>query len=167
MRTTTSKKQDTRQPNQQPNHLQPTLAAVIGYAGNTGTVQVPQNDKLSAAGNVTYQGGIRKGWLIDGEPVDVLGTVTAEIEGVVLTRAAAGVHASQAGNPTVCLTALIPLPSAQADEPVRYQVQVWITYRVKHGDYTLSISGQPFGLKPGQAGPQVRGDVAGFELVTA
>lgn len=155
MGTPSSKKQDNRKPNFQPNHLPNALAVGISLNGSElATIAVPQRDKLSEAGNVTFGGGLTKraGWQLPGAPVDALnalsftvtpanvdddGNISRVGDTVEMGKASSGVHKSEKGNDTVCHMATTALPST--GDPVNYTVQVYATN--VDGAYALSVSG--------------------------
>lgn len=166
--TRSKQKQDTRKPNLQPNRLAETISLVISFAGKAmATLAIPQNGKLSDKGNITFRGGIRKGWKLEGDPMTALGNVALSANGTALGVSSAGVHKSQsaAGNLTVFHSAVVEIANSEG-EPERYMVQVYVTNRVKHGDYNLSVSAFPFNAIGGVAGPAVVGElVAGDGFV--
>lgn len=162
------KKQDNRKPNFQPNHLPAMLAVIVRLAGEIlGGVTAVQGDKLSEAGNVTYKGGIKDGWMLPGTWMDTLKNLSFEVNGVTLSAAASGVHQSTAGNPTVCNLGTVELPDSREEgKTVKYQVQVYATWLVKKGSYSLGISAFPQGvLTGGPRGPQVIGEVEGLTVL--
>jgi hypothetical protein len=166
---TRSKKQDTRKPNLRPNRLAETISVVISFASKVMvTLAVPQGEKLSEKGNITFQGGIRKGWRLPGSPVEALSALAFEVNGVSLNRSASGVHPSDAGNTTVFHSAVIEIENSEG-EPEPYRVQVYATHRTKQGDYNLKVSAFPHVVPKGISGPQVTGELTageGFVLDT-
>lgn len=175
--TTTSKKQDTRKPNLHTSGLPERLALAIFLAGvKLGEVLIPQGDKLSEKGNVTYSGGIRKGWTLgtinpefsDAERaafiMDTLRSLGFAINGQTLNVAGTGVHPSEKGNPTVCHTGVVQLPvEGNGSEPVSYMVQVYPTFSNAKGNYNLSVRAFPLAINVG--GPQVVGEIVGDGIV--
>lgn len=132
-------KQDTRKLNIQPNTMPATVSiAAVMEGEEMGVITVAQGPKLSAAGNVTYMGGIKKGWMLDGEPVETLATLAFEVNGVRLTVSQTGVHSSKEGNPTVGHIGFLELAVA-GGEPRKYQAQIYATYVVKKGAYCLTV----------------------------
>lgn len=156
MSTPSSKKQDNRKPNFQPNHLPNAIAVGIELNGSElATIGIPQRDKLSEAGNVTFGGGLTKraGWQLPGASVDALNALSFTVtpanvdedgnisrlgDTVAMAKAASGVHKSENDNDTVCHMATIALPSSTGD-PVKYTVQVYATN--VDDAYALSVSG--------------------------
>lgn len=156
MSATPSKKQDNRKPNFQPNHFPNAIAVGISLNGSElATIAVPQRDKLSEAGNVTFGGGLTKraGWQLPGAPVDALNALSFTVtpanvdddgnisrlgDTVAMAKASSGVHKSEKGNDTVCHMATVELPSSTGD-PVKHTVQVYAT-NVEDA-YALSVSG--------------------------
>lgn len=139
-----------------------------------GSIAVPQAEFLSDKGNVTYRGGIRKGWKLPGEAIEALSALAVTVDGIEASQHASGVHLSSprihrkgpkagspiagtGGNPTVGFTAVVPLTAG--DETKDYMVQVYAT-RIKDGSYNLSVKGFPQGIAP--VGPQVVGEVSGL-----
>ncbi len=166
MAVATSKKQDTRKPNLHTSGLPERLVLAIIVAGvKLGEVLIPQGDKLSEKGNVTFSGGIRKGWKLAGEPLTVLNSIAFAINGQVLKMAGSGVHSSEKGNPTVCHTGVVQLPleGNGAGEPISYMVQVYPTFSNAKGSYNLSVRAFPVALNVG--GPQVVGEIVGDGIV--
>lgn len=159
-----TKKTDTRKPNNQPNHLGATIALGIILAGvKLGELLIPQGDKLSDKGNITFSGGIRKGWKLVGDnPSAVLAQLSFTANGEALKASQHGVHASEKGNPTVCHTAVVSLASTSG-EPISYMVQVYPTFSVAKGSYNLSMRAFPVAL--GVSGPQVVGEIVGSGIV--
>ena len=160
-----SNKQDNRKANVQPNHLPASLSVDVSVNGELlGTIGVPQGNKLSEKGNISFSGGIRPaaGWQL---PVvttaeDTLKTLSISVEGVALSMAASGVHASEAGNPTVCHSALVEVPSSTPDvEPLRYMAQVYVTYSNAKECFTLSVS--IFKAGTPTSGPAIVGEISG------
>lgn len=134
---------DTRALNVQPNHHPAQVQVIVSLDGEEiGPIGIPQGAKLSDKGNVTYSGGIKKGWELEGEPNATLRALSFTVDGVELHPGAAGVHLSQAGNPTVCQVGVVPLPIA-GGEARRYFFQLYATYSVKKGAYSLKIQAWP------------------------
>lgn len=136
-------KQDNRRPNVQPNSMPAELSLAVSVDGEQlGTLGIPQAEKLSAAGNVTYNGGFRKGWELEGDPRATLAAISFEVNGTPLKASQHGVHDSENGNPTVCHTGTVEL-SVGGGETRRYMVQVYPTFSVKKGAYSLSVKAFP------------------------
>jgi len=158
-----TKKQDTRKPNLHKSGLPETIALAIIVAGTKlGELLIPQGDKLSEKGNVTFSGGIRKGWKLAGDPLQVLASIGFTVNGDTMKASGQGVHASEKGNPTVCHTAVTAL-AVKGGEPISYMVQVYPTFSVSKGSYNLSVRAFPVAL--GVAGPQVVGEIVGDGIV--
>jgi len=158
---------DTRKPNFQPNAM-PTHVTLVAFieGEEIGEAKIPQNDKLSAAGNVTYKGGITGGWMLDGQPNDTLAALAFNVNGTRLKPSSDGVHQSSHGNPTIFHGGVVELTDAKTGDR-RHTVQVYATYSEKHSSYSLSVKVFPAPVATGRPrGPQVVGEVsAGFVLV--
>lgn len=159
-----SKATDTRKPNLQPNALPATVTVIVLLEGEeVGPISVPQNAKLSDSGNVTYRGGIKGGWELEGEPNTTLKLLEFVVDGQKLAVGSEGVHNSSKDNPTVFHSGVVALPVA-GGEPKRYSVRIYATYSVKFEAYSLSIDVWPV-APPRPRGPQVVGQIgAGFSL---
>lgn len=164
-----NKQEDTRKPNFQPNTM-PSHVTVVAFIDGEeiGEAKIPQNDKLSGAGNVTYKGGITGGWMLDGEPNDTLAALAFNVNGVRMKASSDGVHKSSHGNPTIFHGATIELEDTKAGER-RHTVQIYATYSEKHESYSLSVKVFPAPVATGRPrGPQVVGEVSGgFVLLPA
>lgn len=168
-RTRTTKQQDNRKPNFQPNSFPAHLTLVISMAGERlGSIKVPQRDKLSANGNVTFGAKIADGWVLPGTWDNTLPALGFSLElpdGTIveLSKAASGVHTSDSGNPTVGHTCRLSVTPDEKDaSAMTYMGQVYPTWLVKKGSYGLYISVNPAG--GGTPGPQVVGDVDGLVI---
>lgn len=166
-RTRTRKAQDTRALNFQPNNMPEHIVVVVSTDGEEiGPIAIPQNAKLSDKGNVTFNGGIKGGWVLEGSPNAALASLSFVIGGVELKASSDGVHLSSNDNPTIFFGGTIQIKAFDAAEPRRFTVQVWATYSVKHESYSLSVKAFPAPSATGRPrGPQVVGQVSpGFVL---
>lgn len=172
-----------RTPNVQPNALPAVIELVLALGRKTphglitvltlGSIEIPQGENLSEAGNVLYVGGVRQGLVLDkagkDPAVDILGGLRLSLAGfdepVELKMASTGVHQSKAGNDTVCFMGTAPF-SGEGQRP--YTVQVYVTHLgEKDGvdrHYNLSVKAFPKPQNVGRSGPQVVGDIKGLML---
>lgn len=159
---TSTKKQDTRKPNLQPNALPAQVVVEVIFDGKVmGTIGVAQGDKLSNAGAITYFGGITKNWKLPGDSSTALAALAFTVNGTALSRSTGGVHANKADNPCVFHSTVVDLPNT-GGEPMAYMSQITATYRADKGYYTLQILASPV---RGGGGPVVRGEIVGsFEI---
>lgn len=156
-------KQDTRKPNLQPNHMPATIPVTVLLDGAPlGTVGLVQRDKLSEAGNITFTGGMTKGWVLPGVWMDMLPRLGFALEdGTEFTPHASGVHTSESGKPIVGHGALVELPAADGGA-VAYQVTAYAKYVPNAGTYALDLSAVPKPTGFGSRGPRVTGEIAGL-----
>lgn len=179
-----------RKVNVQPNHLPAAIQVEVlrvetDSKGNVvaedtlGVFACPQNEFISANGNIFFLGGIKEGWVLEGEDAEeVLASLRFRIDGEDLN--VGDVHVSEprvygstspnagkvipntGGNPTVTHTKVTTVPSTKDESGEDLTVMVTATRLVrpdkKTGEdrhYSLSIKGLPRAITV--RGPQVVG----------
>jgi hypothetical protein len=165
---------DSRQANVQPNHLPSAINLTIEWDGGAGTMAIPQGDKLSAKGNISFTGGVRKGLRFAGDPATVLRSLVLGVEGVTMSQSAADVHlssprldkagkaiANTGNNLTVCHTGIFPVLSTTGDS-IAYQAQVYVTYLGEVKGYALSV--RSFIRPTTVSGPVLVGEFSGLTV---
>lgn len=168
-----------RKVNVQPNHLPAAITVEVSLGDEVlGSFACPQNDFISAAGNIFYTGGIKEGWVLEGDPETVLNSLSFKVGDDLLN--AGEVHISEprvygsnspnagkpipntGGNVTVTHTKVITVPSTKDEAGEDLTVMVTATRLTrpnkKTGEdrfYSLSIKGLPRPVTV--AGPKVIG----------
>lgn len=165
----TAKKVDIRPVNIQPNEWPASITLAIALDDESAAeLQVPQADRRSEAGNVTYHGEVT-GILLEGSHESTLRAFSLAANGVELERSSAGVHAAKSsGNPQVFLSGTVLLPIA-GREPRLHVVKVYVTYAAKAKTPSYSVRVRAFPApKPGERSGHVMGTLVGsFQLKTA
>lgn len=160
-----AKQEDLRKPNFQPNNMPEHLVLTVFVDGEiVDDLEIPQNPKLSEAGNITYKGGIAGGWPLEGDPTHALNSITIVMaDGTTLKTSEEAAHDSKAGNPTIFHGA--PIEIRRFDGVVtKHRISVWTTQGAD-GTYGLKATTMPAAVgRP--RGPQVVGRAgAGFGLI--
>lgn len=162
MATATQKKADNRKPNFQPNHLPATLGLRVLFEGNhMVTLNIKQGAKLSPSENITFHGGINRGWILPGTPEEALSKVSFEVIGGVeaapMTTSKAGVHNDKNGRRIAVHSAFMDLPSSakKGAEPLSYQGQCTVTH-VGGAEYKVQYMGRKQGSG---GGPQLTAEI--------